>query len=60
MRLRPYFSLMEAEGHRDKNLNEMQWQIVKDTTPVLEPFMCAQRLLEGESYFSISMISYII
>jgi hypothetical protein len=51
---------MEAEGHLDKNLNEMQWQIVKDTTAVLEPFMCAQRLLEGESYVSIYMIAYII
>jgi hypothetical protein len=38
----------------------MQWQIVKDTTAVLEPIMCAQRLLEGESYASISMIAYII
>jgi hypothetical protein len=60
MRLCSYFSLKEAEGHLDKKLNEMQWQIVKDTTAVLEPFMCAQRLLEGESYVSISMIAYII
>jgi len=60
MCLCPYFTLMEAEGNLDKNLNEMQWQIVKDTTAVLEPFMCAQRLLEGESYVSISIIAHII
>jgi hypothetical protein len=48
MCLCPYFTLMEAEGNLDKNLNEMQWQIVKDTTAVYE------------SYFSISMIAYII
>jgi hypothetical protein len=47
MRLRPYFSLMEAEGHLDKNLNEMQWQIVKDTTAVLEPFHVCSEALRG-------------
>jgi hypothetical protein len=45
LRLRPYFSLMEAEGLLDKNLNDAQWMIVKDTTTILEPFMCAQWLL---------------
>jgi hypothetical protein len=47
LRLQPYFSLMEAEGVLKKNLNEAQWQIVKDTTVVLEPFKCAQKLLEN-------------
>ncbi len=60
LRLRPYFSLIEAEGVLKKNLNEAQWQIVKDTTAVLEPFTCAQRLLEGESYVTVSMIAFII
>ncbi len=60
IRLRPYFSLMEAEGHLEKNLTEMQWQIVRDATALLEPFMCAQRLLEGESYVSVSMIAFMI
>jgi hypothetical protein len=58
--LRLYFSLMEAEGLLDKNLAEMQRQVVRDTTVILAPFMCAQRLLEGESYVSVSMIAFII
>jgi hypothetical protein len=60
IRLHSYFPLMEAEGQLDKKLTEMYWQIVKDITAVLEPFMCAQRLLEGESYASISIIALII
>jgi hypothetical protein len=60
LRLRPYFSLMEAEGQLKKNLTNTQWMVVKDTTALLEPFMCAQRLLEGESYITISMIAFIV
>jgi hypothetical protein len=45
LRLKPYFSLMEAEGVLPRNLTDQQWMIVKDTTALLEPFMCAQRLL---------------
>jgi hypothetical protein len=60
LRLQPYFTLMEAEGVLKKNLNALQWQIVKDTTTLLEPFMCAQQLLEGESYLTISMIAFIV
>jgi hypothetical protein len=58
--LHPYFSLIEAEGQLDKNLTDMQWQIVRDTAALLPPFMCTQRLLEGESYVSISMIAFMI
>jgi hypothetical protein len=60
MRLKPYFYLMEAEGLLTKNLTNAQWLIVEDTTSLLEPFMCAQRLLEGECYVTISMIAYMI
>jgi hypothetical protein len=53
---------MEAEGSLlvDKNLTDEQWLVIKDTTTLLEPFMCAQRLLEGESYVTVSMIPFII
>ncbi len=57
---KPYFYLMKAEGFLTKNLTADQWLIVKDTTALLEPFMCAQRLLEGECYVTVSMIAYII
>lgn len=60
LRLKPYLNLMEVEGTLDKNLNDDQWIVIKDTVTVLEPFMCAQRLLEGESYVTISMIPFII
>jgi hypothetical protein len=60
LRLKPYFYLMEAEGVLPRNLTDQQWIIVKDTTALLEPFMCAQRLLEGECYITISMIAFIL
>ena len=61
LQLQPYFNLMEAKGLLvNKNLNDEQWIIIRDTVTVLEPFMCAQRLLEGEAYVTISMIPVII
>ena len=60
LHLRPYLCLMEAEGSLDKNLNDIQWIVIKDTTILLESFMCAQKLLEGESYVTVSMIPFII
>ncbi len=50
LRLKPYFALMEAEGNLDCNLTDSQWLIVEDTCTVLQPFMFAQRTLEGECY----------
>jgi hypothetical protein len=29
---------------------------IRDTTTILEPFMCAQRLLEGECYATVLML----
>jgi len=60
LRLRPYFSLMEAEGELDCNLTEEQWAIIKDTCDLLEPFMCAQKTLEGQKYVTISLVPLII
>ncbi len=34
--------------------------MVEDTCDVLEPFMCAQRLMEGESHVTISRYPYIL
>jgi hypothetical protein len=47
-----YFSLMEDRQSK-KDLNDAQWSVVKDTTTLMEPFVWAQRLLEGESYIII-------
>ena len=51
---------MEAEGELDCNLTEEQWAIVKDTCDLLEPFMCAQKTLEGQKYVTISLVPLII
>jgi hypothetical protein len=60
IRLRPYLNLMEAESSLKKNLSAEHWSIIIDTCAVLEPFMFAQKLLEGETYVTISLIPYLI
>ncbi|MFN9980009.1 MAG: hypothetical protein ACK53Y_08860, partial [bacterium] len=59
LHLQPCFSLMEAEGQLRKNLTNDQWLVVKDTTALLEPFKCAQRLLEGKNYVTVSLAPFI-
>ncbi len=58
--LRPYLNLMEEEGSLKKNLSDEHWSIIVDTCAGLEPFMFAQKLLEGETYVAISLIPYLI
>jgi len=58
--LRHYFSIMEIEGSLTCNLDEAQWRVIGDTCKVLEPFMSAQKLLEGENYVTISFIPVLI
>ena len=62
LRLRPYFSVMVAESTlaADLNLTDGQWIILKDTVSLLEPFMIAQKCLEGEKYVTISFVLVII
>ncbi len=54
MQLKPYLELMEVEGTLKCNLNADQWKVVEDTCDVLEPFVCAERFMEGESCVTIS------
>jgi hypothetical protein len=58
--LRPSLNLMEAECSLKKNLSDEHWSIIQDTCAVLEPFMFAQILLQGETYVTISLIPYLI
>jgi uncharacterized protein YqjF (DUF2071 family) len=51
---------MEAEGSLKKNLSVQHWEIISDTCAVLEPFMVVQKLLEGETYVTVSLIPYLI
>jgi hypothetical protein len=60
LRLTPYLALMEDEGVLKCNLSPSQWLIVLDLQKTLQPFMLAQRLLEGESYAMISLVPYLI
>jgi hypothetical protein len=58
--LKVYLALMEEEGDLKCNLSHRQWTIVSDLQKTLQPFMLAQRLLEGEAYTTISLIPYLI
>ncbi len=58
--LKQYFYIMEREGSLDCNLSEVRWKVVEDTCKVLEPFMNAQKLLEGENYIPVSFIPFLI
>jgi hypothetical protein len=60
LRLKAYLALMEDEGVLKCNLSPSQWLIVSDLQETLQPFMLAQRLLEGESYAMISLVPYLI
>lgn len=62
IRLRPYLQLLftEKKVPSDLHLNPDEWIIVEDTKRILEPFMIAQRLLEGEKYVTVSLILIII
>jgi hypothetical protein len=60
MRLKTYLALMEEEGDLTCNLNPTQWLIVRDLQAALKPFMIAQKLLEGQSYTTISLIPYLV
>jgi len=52
-RLMVYLQLLEEEGDEKCNLTVDQWLIVKDLALLLNPFMVAQKLLEGEAYVTI-------
>ena len=60
LRLKNYLALLEEEGELDCNLSAQQWIIITDLKFLLQPFMIAQRLLEGEAYVTVSLIPYMI
>jgi hypothetical protein len=47
IQLRPYLALLEEEGDLDCNLSNEQWNIISNLKFLLQPFMIAQKLLEG-------------
>jgi len=60
LKLKIYFDLLENEGDLTCNLTASQWLIVNDLHILLKPFMIAQRLLEGQSPVTISLVFYMI
>jgi len=60
LRLRNVLTMMHLEGDIRLSLTEAQWTVVQDLTILLKSFMVAQKLLEGESYVTISLIPYMI
>ena len=60
LRLRNILTVMHLDGDMRLSLTEAQWAIVKDMCALLKPFMVAQRLLEGQSYVTISLIPYML
>ena len=58
--LKKYLSLLENEGDLPCNLTDSQWLIVHDLHIHLKPFMIAQKLMEGEAYVTISLVSYMV
>ncbi len=60
LRLKMYLVILQEEGDFTGNLSEDQWKIAADLKSLLQPFMIAQRLLEGESYITISLVPFMI
>jgi hypothetical protein len=60
IRLKAYLAILAEEGELDVNLSNDQWTIAANLKVLLQPFMIAQRLLEGETYVTVSLIPYII
>jgi hypothetical protein len=55
-----YLAILQEEGDFEGNLTDQQWKIIHDLKTLLQPFMIAQRLLEGESYVTISLVPFMI
>ncbi len=60
LQLRNILTVMHLDGDMRLHLTEAQWVVVKDIVALLKPFMVAQKLLEGESYVTVSLIPYML
>ena len=62
LRLRTYFDLMHQNGRLASKLvlDADEWKLIVLITQILKPFMVAQKLLEGETYVTISLLTYMI
>lgn len=60
IQLRPYISILAQENSIVLDISYMEWSLLEELKMVLEPFMSAQYLLEGEKYVTISLVPKII
>lgn len=62
LRLKKYFEMMVLAGTlvATMNLTVAQWEIVTLIIKLLQPFMQAQKMLEGEKYVTISLVPTLI
>jgi hypothetical protein len=60
LRLKSVLTVLHLEGDIRVSLSEAQWAVIQDLTLLLKPFMVAQKLLEGESYVTISLIPFML
>lgn len=60
--LKNYFSILVADGvqNPNKNLTQSEWNVLSEIEEILEPFVSIQRLLEGQKYVTISLVTYLI
>ena len=60
LRLTSVLTVLHLKGDIRVSLSEAQWAVVWDLTLLLKPFMLVQKLLEGESYVTISLIPFML
>ena len=60
LRLKSILTVLHLEGDIRVSLSEAQWAVIRDLTLLLKPFMVAQKLLQGESYVTISFIPFML
>jgi len=64
LRLRTYIQMgvqaVPQLWRHDKTLTDAQWVIVTHVVEVLKPFMAAQRMMEGQSYVTISLVPFMV
>lgn len=58
--LKPYLNILEVEGHLKCNLEDEDWEILREVESLLQPFMIVQKILEGQQYVTMSLVPYFI
>jgi hypothetical protein len=60
LRVKNHINIIAQTSRVVANLNAAQWMLLEDIETILQPFMYAQKLLEGEQYVTVSFMPTII